>query len=127
MNAIYWISGFILPKRSPLASAGDRGRSFGVLADSRRFSTRLRRELHPIRESDNEEADDGLPYRQFADFLDEDDGENESDGDIDMYEWDETTLYEHFLSDESVQFPFSSPCGPLIPSAEFKKKQSGTN
>jgi hypothetical protein len=99
-----------VPKRSSLVPAGNRSHARGQPTEPRQFSAQLRQKLHPIREDDNEEVDDGLPYRQFADYLDDDDlaAENESDGDVDMYEWDETTLYEHFLSDGYVGFLVAS-------------------
>jgi hypothetical protein len=105
----YVILDFILPKRSPLVPAGNRGRARGQPAELPQFSMQLRQKLHPVREDDNEDVDDGLPYRQFAEYLDDDaPAEDESDGDVDMYEWDETTLYEHFLSDGYVGFLVAS-------------------
>jgi hypothetical protein len=87
----------------------------------------LRQKLHPVREDDNEDVDDGLPYRQFAEYLDDDaPAEDESDGDVDMYEWDETTLYEHFLSDEYVWFLVTSLSCLLVSLAESRKKQNAT-
>jgi hypothetical protein len=93
------------PKRpqAPLQSLGGRASS-RLDPDSTRVSQGYHRQkLHSIREEMDEE-DQGISC-EFTNALEGEGNGTESDGDLDMYEWDETTLHEHFLSDQYVSSP----------------------
>jgi hypothetical protein len=89
--------------QAPLESLGGRP-SARLDPDNTRISQGYHRQkLHPIREEMDEE-DQGISC-EFTNALEGEGNGTESDGDLDMYEWDETTLHEHFLSDQYVPSP----------------------